>query len=138
MKMRPILAVLSLVLALALPLAACSGDGGTGGVPAQSSQPTASPATTPDNGDDSMEGGGAGGTNDLDNDGHPDESLPSPSTGTGGSEGHGDMEGAAPSDGSLSGDLEEGVDDLARGIRRAGDAIGQTAEDMGKSGKDGQ
>ena len=61
-----------------------------------------------DDGNDAFEGGGAGGTNDRDNDGRPD--------------------------GGIGSDLGDAVDDIGRGagdaIRDAGDAVGDAVDDI--------
>ena len=64
-----------------------------------------------DDGNDAFEGGGAGGTNDRDNDGRPDEGIGS--------------------------DVGDAVDDIVHGaddaVRDAGDAIGDAADDVGRA-----
>ena len=61
-----------------------------------------------ENGNDAMEGGGAGGTNDRDNNGLPDETSIEDYTGN-----------AADDIGDAAGDLARGAGDLARGDRKA-------------------
>lgn len=76
-------------------------------------------------GNDAMQGGGAGGTNDLDNDGLP--------------EGSGDSQSRNRSNngGSVMDDIGDAAGDLARGagnaVRDAGDAIGDAAGDVGRA-----
>ena len=64
-----------------------------------------------DDGNDAFEGGGAGGTNDRDNDGRPD--------------------------GSIGSDVEEDVDDIGRDAgdlaRDAGDSIGDAVDDVDRA-----
>lgn len=75
-------------------------------------------------GNDAMQGGGAGGTNDLDNDGLPDgaDSQDRDHTDNGG---------------SVVDDIGDAVGDAARGagdvVRDAGDAIGRAANDVGNA-----
>lgn len=74
-----------------------------------------------DAGNDAMQGGGAGGTNDLNNDGRPDS-------------GTWDI---GPDGNRVSDDIGRAADDLARGtdniIQNAGDAIGDAASDAGRA-----
>ena len=75
-----------------------------------------------DNGNDAFEGGGAGGTNDRDNDGRPDSGV-----------GSDDRSGAGQAGddiGRAAGDLARGAGDVARD---AGDAIGNAADDVGRA-----
>ena len=65
-------------------------------------------------GNDAFEGGGAGGTNDLDNDGQPDP---------------GDNSGVDDI-GRAAGDLARGTGDVARD---AGDAIGDAIDNVGRA-----
>lgn len=89
--------------ALSLCLAACSSAGEPSGAPSQSPIVSAQPSptsvvpTTP--GNDAASGGGAGGTNDLDNNGVPD-SVQTPGSG-------------------FVNDIENGLENAADGVRRA-------------------
>ena len=100
---------LAVVFALMLALTGCSAgrEGHTLGPVGSDSG-----AYETDDGNDAFEGGGAGGTNDRDNDGRPDGS-------------------AGPDDHSGVG---QAVDDIGRGagdaIRDAGDAIGDAVDDI--------
>ena len=68
-----------------------------------------------DDGNDAFEGGGAGGTNDRDNDGHPDSGA-----------GSDDRSGV----GRAVDDIGRDAEDLARG---AGDAIGDAVDNVGRA-----
>ena len=74
-------------------------------------------------GNDAMQGGGAGGTNDLDNDGLPD--------------GAGDQDRDNHDGGDVIDDIGDAAGDLARGagdvVRDAGDAVGDAADDVGRA-----
>ena len=71
-----------------------------------------------DNGNDAFQGGGAGGTNDRDNDGLPDSDAGS------------DVGDAVDDIGRAAGDLARGAGDVARD---AGDAIGNAADNVGRA-----
>ena len=71
-----------------------------------------------DDGNDALQGGGAGGTNDRNNDGLPDGSIGS------------DVGQAADDIGRAAGDLARGAGDA---VRDAGDAIGNAADDVGRA-----
>ena len=81
-----------------------------------------------DYGNDAMQGGGAGGTNDLNNDGHPDGSAGVTGNGSG-STGAGTSR-AANDVGRAAGDLARGAGDV---VRDAGNAIGNAANDVGNA-----
>ena len=75
-----------------------------------------------DDGNDAFEGGGAGGTNDQNNDGRPDSGI-----------GSDDQSGAGQAGddiGRAAGDLARGAGDVARD---AGDAIGNAADNVGRA-----
>ena len=69
-----------------------------------------------DNGNDALQGGGAGGTNDRNNDGLPD---------------------ASSGVGRVADDIGRAADDVARGagdaVRDAGDAIGDAVDGVGRA-----
>ena len=69
-------------------------------------------------GNDAFQGGGAGGTNDRNNDGLPDGSIGS------------DVGQTADDIGRAAGDLTQGAGDA---VRDAGDAIGNAADDIGQN-----
>ena len=71
-----------------------------------------------DDGNDAFEGGGAGGTNDRDNDGRPDTGDDS------------DVGRAVDDIGRAAGDLARGAGDA---VQDAGDAIGNAADDVGRA-----
>ena len=75
-----------------------------------------------DDGNDAFEGGGAGGTNDRDNDGRPDSGIDSDDR-----SGMGQVEDDI---GRAAGDLARGAGDMARG---AGDAIDDVADGVGRA-----
>lgn len=111
--MKHITITLSLMAVTALMLTGCMG-GKAEPSPSPSPSPSPTPSVRPVTPDDSFQGGGAGGTNDTDYDGHPDSS-------------------ATPSDsllddmGDAAGDMMEGagnaLDDAASGV---GDALQDT------------
>ena len=107
---------LAMVFALMLALTGCSAgrEGHTLGPVGSDSG-----AYETDDGNDAFEGGGAGGTNDRDNDGRPDSSAdPDDHSGVGK---------AADEIGRAAGDLARGAGDMARD---AGDAIGDVVDDI--------
>ncbi len=73
---------------------------------------------------DATQGGGAGGTNDWNNDGTPDGSIADPDRDPSGS-------------GNVVDDIGDAAGDLARGagnaVRDAGNAIGNAANDVGRA-----
>lgn len=75
-------------------------------------------------GNDAMQGGGAGGTNDVDNDGLPEG-------------GDSQSRSRSNSGGNVMDDIGDAAGDLARGagnaVRDAGDAIGNAANDVGRA-----
>ena len=75
-------------------------------------------------GNDAFQGGGAGGTNDRNNDGLPD--------GGDGADDQSGMGRAADDIGRAAGDLARGAGDAARD---AGDAIGDAADNVGRSAR---
>lgn len=119
--MKKSLALLALTLTLALALTGCGKKQTTETIPpAVSPTPSAvpSPTLTPAPGDDSMEGGGAGGTNDLDNDGQPDSAE----------SGSGAVTSESP--------LGKAGRSVERGVKRAADDIRDAAENAGRIVKD--
>ena len=113
---------LALAFVLALALTGCSANREKHSDPVEATDHM----TDPDNsagmgGNDAMQGGGAGGTNDLDNDGLPDG---------------GDRDGVNDGD-KVVDDIGDAAGDLARGagdvVRDAGDAIGDAANDVGRA-----
>lgn len=87
---------------------------------------TASPSVSSGVGNDALNGGGAGGTNDLNNDGVPDDNAGSSAQSRGRSWG-----GDALNDvGDAAGDVLRGAGNIARD---AGNAIGNAANDVGNA-----
>ena len=103
----------TLAFILALTLTACSskdnGQTTTSPTPSAGQSASPSPSITPDPGNDSMEGGGAGGTNDTNNDGKPDADA--------------DHSGQPENSDNLLDDageaVEDGLDKAGRAVRRA-------------------
>ncbi len=128
MNMKRILTGAALSLALTVALCACS-TGSRDDNAANSDRPSASPSqsvTPTDPGNDAMNGGGAGGTNDVDNDGLPEPGANGADTGlTAGMTGAG----ADGEEGSL-GDM---VGNAGRSIRQAGDDLGNAAKNAGRA-----
>lgn len=82
-------------------------------------------------GNDAMQGGGAGGTNDLDNDGFPDGSAGITGNDSVNNDTAGSGAGQVADDiGRAAGDLARGVGNVARGT---GDAIGNAANNVGNA-----
>ena len=110
---------LTMAFMLTLVLAGCSaGREGNTMEPSHSVTGSDSGVYETNNGNDAFEGGGAGGTNDRDNDGQPDS-------------GAGSDAGQAKDDiGRAAGDVARGVGDVARS---AGDAIGDAADGVGRA-----
>lgn len=139
MKTKQSLTCLALALTLALSLAACSKRDNAGTDPDHSASPSQS-AQPSDNGNDAMEGGGAGGTNDLDNDGQPDGAVPDQSDPAGNAtdgnltgnsaDGNSAANNDADGDDGLLGDM---ADDVSRSIRRAGTATRNALTDAGNA-----
>ena len=101
---------LMMAFALALALAGCSaGREGNTMAPSHSVTGSDSGVYETDNGNDAFEGGGAGGTNDRDNDGQPDIS-------------------ADPDAGQAVDDIGRDAGDVARD---AGDAVGDAVDGVG-------
>lgn len=75
-----------------------------------------------DDGNDAFQGGGAGGTNDRDNDGRPDSGI--------GSDDQSGAGQAVDDIGRAAGDLARGVGDVARD---AGNAVGNAADGVGRA-----
>ena len=119
------LAILSAVV-LAAVLTACGpaaeDEPGQDGKPGASAQMSRAPESSMPN--DAMEGGGAGGTNDTDNDGKPDAS-PDHSERVSG-------DGPLEDLGDAAGDLIQGAGDAAED---AGDAVGKAADRAGRAMK---
>ena len=128
--MKKSIAALTLTMALALVMAGCASDkdkntASPGVSPSQSAAPSqtvspsqsAAPSQTvsPAPGDDSMNGGGAGGTNDRDNDGQPDAAE--------------DNSGAVTSDSPIG----RAGNAVGRGIEDAGNAVKNAADDVGRA-----
>lgn len=124
--MKRALTVITLSLVLMLSLASCGKrDSDSAHTPNISPAPSASQNTVPN---DAFNGGGAGGTNDLDNDGRPDATLP----------GHTDEEndildniGDAMED--IADGIADGVGDVASGIGDAGDDLTDTTSNKEKT-----
>lgn len=125
MKKRRFALAMAFVLALALTGCSANRDGDVN--PAESANNGIGSTSSPDaggaNGNDAMMGGGAGGTNDLDNDGLPEDS--------------GDSQSRSNNGGNVMDDIGDAAGDLARGagnaVRDAGDAIGDAANDVGRA-----
>lgn len=110
---------LAMALMFALTLAGCSANREENSSPVEPTHTTPGAAhSDSNNGNDAMDGGGAGGTNDQNNDGLPDSSA-----GMGGDDALDDI-------GDAAGDLARGAGDMIRG---AGDAIGDAANDVGRA-----
>ena len=88
---------------------------------------TASPSASSSVDNDALNGGGAGGTNDLDDDGMPDNS---PSTGTDQSRSRSRGGDVLDDIGDAAGDVLQGAGNVARD---AGDAIGDAANSVGRA-----
>lgn len=113
---------LAMALMFALTLTGCSANREEHSSPVEPDHTTPGAVHSDSNdGNDAMEGGGAGGTNDQNNDGHPDNSAE-----TGGQDG----DNALDDIGDAAGDLARGAGDMIRG---AGDAIGDAANDVGRA-----
>ena len=114
---------LTMAFALSLALAGCSAGREDNTMdPSHSLTGSDSGVYETNGGNDAFEGGGAGGTNDRDNDGRPDASA-----------GIDDQSGAgqAVDDiGRAAGDLARGAGDVARD---AGDAVGDAVDDIGRA-----
>ena len=110
---------LAMVFALTLVLTGCSaGNEGNTMNPSHSVTGSDSGVYETDNGNDAFQGGGAGGTNDRDNDGQPDSGIGS------------DAGRAVDDIGRDAGDLARGVGDAAHD---AGDAVGDVVDDIGRN-----
>lgn len=140
MNMKRTLTGAVLSLALILSLCACS-TGSRDDNAANTDQPSASPSqsvTPTDPGNDAMNGGGAGGTNDVDNDGMPDVNGGSDGAngingGTNGADsGLNDGMNGADADGD-DGSLGDMVGNAGRSIRQAGDDLGNAAKNAGRA-----
>lgn len=124
--MKRALTVIVLSLVLMLSLASCGKrDSDATHTPSLSPAPSVSQDTGPN---DAFDGGGAGGTNDLDNDGHPDAALP----------GHTDGENDILDDiGDAMEDIADGVadgaDDVANGIDNAGSDLADATSNREKT-----
>ena len=116
--MKKSIAALALTMALALIMAGCASDkdkntASPGVSPSQSAVPSQTVSPTP--GDDSMNGGGAGGTHDRDNDGQPDAAE--------------DNSGAVTSDSPIG----RAGNAVGRGIEDAGNAVKNAADDVARA-----
>lgn len=113
---------LAMALVFALALTGCSANRAENSSPVEPTHTTPGAAHSDSNGgSDAMEGGGAGGTNDQNNDGHPD--------GTAGVDSQGGNS-ALDDIGDAAGDMARGAGDMIRG---AGDAIGDAANGVGRA-----
>lgn len=135
MKKRRFALAMAFVLALALTGCSANREGGTNPMETPSNavgsndgvQNTHNVGGTQNgtDGNDAMLGGGAGGTNDLDNDGLP--------------EGSGDSQSRSRTNngGSVMDNIGRAAGDLTRGagnaVRDAGNAIGNAANDVGRA-----
>ena len=121
------LAVLAAALLTAGALSGCGGDGEMDAA-SHSVYPSASAMISdhpePSVSNDAMEGGGAGGTNDTDNDGKPDASPDAGHQETG--------DGPLDDLGDAAGDLLEGAGDAVEDV---GDAAGKAANRAGQAMK---
>ena len=136
MKTKYFALAMAFVLAMALagcsagreensaPMTPSSGVSGNPDSRNSSEVNTASPSASSSVGNDALSGGGAGGTNDLDNDGVPDGEA---GTGVQGRSWGGD---ALDDVGDAAGDMIRGAGDIARD---AGNAIGNAANDVGST-----
>ena len=115
MKKRSFALVMAFVLTLALTGCSAGREGNTL-EPSHSLTGGHSDAYGTDNGNDAFQGGGAGGTNDRNNDGLPDSSS--------------GVRQAADDIGRAAGDLARGAGDAARDV---GDAIGDAADNVGRA-----
>ena len=110
MKKRSFALVMAFVLTLALTGCSASREGNTL-EPSRAVTGSDSGVSETDHGTDAFRGGGAGGTNDRDNDGRPDSGADS--------------------------DVGQAVDDIGRDAgdlaRDAGDAIGDAVDDVGRA-----
>ena len=113
---------LAVAFVFALALTGCSANRVENSDPVEPTytQPGAT-HTVPSGGSDATQGGGAGGTNDRDNDGLPDGGTVNDGAGN-----------AVDDIGDAAGDLARGAGDVVRG---AGDAIGDAANDVGRAMK---
>ena len=126
MKKRSFALAMAFLLALALTGCSAGRVGNTvapsHGVYGSDSDARNSDGTGADDGNDAFQGGGAGGTNDQNNDGLPDSSI-----------GADDQSGV----GQAADDIGRAAGDLARGagnvVRDAGDAIGDAADNVGRA-----
>lgn len=124
MKYRSIPILAAAVLTL-MALIGCTA-GSEGETHTQDVRPSAtqrvSDAPHPSATNDAMEGGGAGGTNDTDNDGNPDAQPDHTAR----------MSGDGPLDdlGDAAGDLMQGAGDA---VENAGDAVGRAADRAGRA-----
>ena len=121
MKKRSFALAMALVLTVILTGCSAGREGNTLN-PSHSVTGSDSGVYESDNGNDAFEGGGAGGTNDRDNDGRPDSSF--------------DPDGRNSS-GQAEDDIGRAAGDVARdagdAVRDAGDAIGDVADDVGRA-----
>lgn len=89
-----------------------------------------------DDGNDALQGGGAGGTNDLDNDGLPEGSGDSQSR-SWTNNSNSQSQSRSNNGGSVMDDIGRAAGDLTRGagnaVRDAGNAIGNAANDIGRA-----
>ena len=110
--------VLAMAFVLALALTGCSANREGGIANPGHDYDDARNSDRIDDGNDAFHGGGAGGTNDWNNDGLPDGSVGS------------DVEQGVDDIGRTAGDLARGVGDAARD---AGDAVGNAADNVGRA-----
>ena len=133
---------LSVALVMALTLTGCSANrNDNGDVPTNSVTPggnvqnsagvDSGVQNSPSTGNDAMQGGGAGGTNDQNNDGHPDSSAGVNGNDSGSTGSTGTSVGRAADDiGRAAGDLARGAGNV---VRDAGNAVGNAANNVGST-----
>lgn len=112
---------LAVAFVLALVLTGCSADREVNSLEPGSSAWIGGTA----DGNDALQGGGAGGTNDRNNDGLPDSSAGPDGRSSGSGMGQ-----AADDIGRAAGDLARGAGDAARD---AGNAVGNAADGVGRA-----
>lgn len=111
---------LATAFVLTLILAGCSaGREGNTMEPSHSLTASDSGVYETDNGNDAFEGGGAGGTNDRNNDGQPDSGI-----------GSDDRSGAGQAVDDIGRDAGDVARDAGDAVRDAGDAIGDAVDDI--------
>ena len=113
---------LAMAFALALALTGCSADRVGNTLSPSHNVGSDSGVYETNDGNDAFEGGGAGGTNDRDNDGRPDSG--------GDSDDQSGVGQAVDDIGRAAGDVARGVGDAARD---AGDAIGDAVDNVGRA-----